>query len=100
MAVKDIMLGIDGDLLIQDGDIVLGDSDDQHNQHLLVAAPGLIRRSPLSGIGMQARLKGQLSLKEADKLNQEVQLQLQADGVQNPVIKLNSIIDLNIDGTR
>jgi len=98
--VQDFLLDENMDTLIQDGDLFIGPSDDQHNQAVIIANPGLIRRSPITGVGIFTRLKSRFGLKESDTLKQDIQLQLQADGCTSTKIVINSSIDFNADGTR
>lgn len=98
--VTDILLDTDGDLLIQNGDFVTGPSDDQHNEGVIVAAPGLIRCSPITGVAIFKKLKSRFTLADSDKLKQDVQLQLQVDGCTSTKVVINSTIDFNADGTR
>lgn len=100
MAVQDILLGDDGDLLIRGKDLVIGPSDDQHNQVVMIASPGDLRNSPITGVALLKRMKSRFTLKEADTLRQDIQLQLQADGALTTNIQLNSVIDLNVDASR
>lgn len=46
---KDIALDIEGDLLIQNGDFVIADSDEQHIQDIIQANKGDFREAPLLG---------------------------------------------------
>ncbi len=98
--VQDFLLDENMDMLIQTGDMVIDASDDQHNQAVIIAYPGLIRCSPITGVGIFRRLKGKFGLKESDALKQDIQLQLQADGCTNTKIVINSTLDFNADGTR
>jgi hypothetical protein len=98
--VQDFLLDDDMDMLIQGGDQVIGPSDDQHNQGVIIATPGMIRCSPITGVGIFRRLKGRFGLKESDTLKQDIQLQFQADGCTSTKIVINSTIDFNADGTR
>lgn len=98
--VQDFLTDINGDILIEDGDFSIGPSDDQHNQDVIVAAPGLIRWSPITGVAIFKRIKTRFTLKDSDQLKQDIQLQLQADGCTSVKIVINSTIDFNADGTR
>lgn len=84
---KDIIFGdVDGDydLLIRDGDFVIGDSDMQHTRHIINAQPGHYKQWPRLGAGIHDDLMGTMA---ADVLRR-VQMHLKADGY-NPQ-KINS----------
>jgi hypothetical protein len=98
--VTDFLLDENNDTLIRGGDLCTGPSDDQHNQNVIVASPGLIRRSPLTGVAVFRLMKSRFTLKDSDTLKQTIQLQLQADGCTTTKIVINSTIDFNADGTR
>jgi hypothetical protein len=98
--VKDFLLDLNGDILIEGGDFVIGDSDDQHNETILVAPKGLVRWSLISGVGILRYVKSRFGIKEIDALRQETQLQLQIDGVASPEIIINSSTDITINGNR
>lgn len=91
----DILDDSDGDLLIRNGDIVFGNSDQQHIQDILIAQKGHYTQSPAVGIGIESYLKGNTG----EKLRREIKLQLEADGfnVKQIFVKNGEInIDANI----
>lgn len=76
MNAQDFLLNDDGDMLIANGDLVVGDSDKQHQWDIIVAHKGWYKEFPYIGVGLMAYLKStgmQLELKK------NIQLQLQAD---------------------
>lgn len=85
---EDILTDIfgDNDLLIQNGDFVVGDSDVQHAQHLIEAEQGHYKQWPLIGVGARRLLSG-----PADgDMRRTVQLQLVSDGHNSPKVGLDS----------
>lgn len=73
----DFLLDVDGDLqFTSSGDILTGESDDQHVKHILLAYPGYYRESPLCGVGIESYL---LSAGEELNLKRIVRIQLEAD---------------------
>jgi hypothetical protein len=95
----DMMLDGDGDIMIVNGDLVLGASDGQHIQHIFELEPGELKENVLVGLGINKKLNGN----EADgDLRREATLQLQADGytLKTPVIieKKNIVIDAERNG--
>ena len=76
---QDIIFGrVDSayDLLIEQGDFVVGNSDFQHIQHTLEACQGQYRQYPLIGVGIRKMLKGEIAGPE----KREIALQLRSDG--------------------
>ncbi|MGJ1244295.1 MULTISPECIES: hypothetical protein [Sphingobacterium] len=50
---------IDDDILIQGGDLVIGNSDRQHQKHILIAQKGEYRQFPELGVGINNILSGE-----------------------------------------
>jgi hypothetical protein len=98
--VNDFLFDEDMDMLIQNGDLVIGPSDDQHNEVVMIASPGLVRWSPISGVALFRKTKSRFTLKAVDKLKQEITLQLQVDGCVTTDVVINSTIDLTVQGVR
>ena len=53
MPARDYLKTDDNDLLIRDGDFVVGDSTEQHQKDLLLARPGSYRFAPLTGVNLE-----------------------------------------------
>lgn len=64
------------DLVIQNGDFLVDESDNQHIEHILKAAPGQFRQWPL--IGVSAYLMQGASV-DRQALVQKIRVQLAAD---------------------
>ena len=75
--MNDFLIDSTGDLLIQDGDLVIGFSDDQQQEILLVADKGSFKENPQVGVGLQSYLESEDS---ADLLA-EIRRQFTADGM-------------------
>lgn len=73
---KDLLLDADGDLLIDKGDFVVGDSDARHVEDIIESFPGEWKQFPSMGVGIMTFLKSENG-KAAVAL---IQSQLQADG--------------------
>lgn len=84
--MKDFLLGNDGDLLIQDGDFVIGDSTIQNQKLLFVTKKGEWRQNIGVGIGAIDYINDDAL---AD-LSQEIQKQFEADGMR---VKKVSVMD-------
>ena len=74
--MKDIKLENDLDLLVENGDFVIGTSDEQELSALLLSSPGIFKNAPLMGVDVQKYLlSGDITSLET-RINQ----QLKADG--------------------
>jgi hypothetical protein len=74
----DILLS-DNDILIQDGDFVIGYSDDQHIIDNIAAFNGWWKEYPSDGVGIFQYQNSSGTEQEIEKL---IKLQLQSDGYQ------------------
>ncbi len=98
MAVKDIILE-DNDLIIENGDFKIGESDQQSIELIIDSYLGHWKESPLCGVGVDLFLNSsgqQLALKRA------ISVQLEADGMINVNVTSNSseLLDLTISADR
>lgn len=94
---KDIIF--DGDLVIENGDFLVAESDGQHIEHILRADRGQFRQSPLVGVGLQ---KQDNASPNRQKLKQEIKLQLRADGFTVKKLELSDgdVLGIDIDAKR
>jgi hypothetical protein len=92
--MTDILLNKTGDLDIQNGDIVIDYSDNQHQEHILLANKGDYKEFPELGVGINNMLN------EDDFLPFliEAKKNLQYDGMRINNIKFEENGNLNIDG--
>lgn len=101
MAVKDIILDDDGDLLIQNGDFVVGESDMQHLQLIVSLANGSLKQFPLQGVGIMS-YSG--SSGQAATLRNSIKIKAEADGYANITVNLQQDSDgffqYNVDAER
>ena len=74
------IIHIDHDLLIEEGDFVVGYADDQNLEDILLLVPGELKTSPLTGCGSAFVFKQRNG---AELAAAAVKEQLQADGWQN-----------------
>ncbi len=82
---KDFLL-FENDLLIKDGDFVIGESDLQHIEHIIASQRGGYKQFPLIGVGINQYINSPID----GILRREIQLQLQADGYGLQQIKVDS----------
>lgn len=101
MAVRmDFLQDKNGDLLIRDGDFVIGESDQQHVEDTLISFPGWWKENPLDGVGVQSFLN---SSGQEQTLARKIKLELESDGYQvnNPSVKfVNGQLEINPNANR
>jgi len=98
--MTDILLDDNLDLLIQNGDFVIGDAEEQIQQLILMASQGSFRNSPLTGVNIVQYIKSRLGPAEIDALKQKIKLQFQYDGYITVNTVINSISDIEISASR
>lgn len=93
-AMNDLKLDTTGDLLIQDGDLVIGFSDNQHQEHILIANKGEFRQYPEVGVGIEKILS------DDDYIDVliDIKKNLEYDGMKINNVKLDENGNLDIDG--
>lgn len=96
----DVLLDDEMDLAIEGGDFVLADSEDQHQQLILIASQGSFRESPLTGVNVARYIKTGFTQAQIDTLKQKIRLQLQYDGYVRSIVKINSFEDIQINAER
>ena len=79
MNVFDILLDEDFDLVVKNGDLVVGESTLQHQALLLLSNKGDWRQSPTVGMGLNNYL---LEDAPADVMRQAIRQELERDGMQ------------------
>lgn len=92
--MKDILLGSARDLLIVDGDLVIGYSDEQQQHLLLLTKKGELKQSPDVGVGLSSFLKDD----DTGSMISEVNRQFTKDGMIVRAVKYVKGI-LNIDAS-
>lgn len=93
-SMTDILLSKTGDLDIQHGDIVIGYSDNQHQEHILLANKGDYKEFPELGIGINNMLNDD----DFMPFLIEAKKNLEYDGMKINNIKFEENGNLNIDG--
>ncbi|MBU7577074.1 MAG: hypothetical protein KAF40_03340 [Flavihumibacter sp.] len=82
--MEDILLDEDFDLLIQNGDLVIGPSSEQHQQLLLLSNKGDWRQFPMVGVGIREYLKDE----DENSMVGEIKEQFEMDGMQVKDIRI------------
>lgn len=80
---NDILLDSDFDLLFSDGDLVVGESTQQHQQLLLLCEKGEIREFPTAGVGLNSYMLDD----NVGSLNGEIKRQFEKDGMKVDLVK-------------
>lgn len=83
---KDFKQDEENDILINNGDFVVFESDQQHILDIIYSAPNWFKEFPQLGVNIQAYLSGGNAGAE---LTRNIQLQLQSDGYKVNTVKLN-----------
>lgn len=82
---KDILLDDNNDLLIQDGDFVIGESEEQEIKCILQAVKNDYKQTPELGVNLVEFLN---SSDSARALKQIIKLNLRLDGKENKRFKI------------
>lgn len=92
--MNDILLDTTGDLKFLNGDVVIGYSDNQHQEHILIAHKGEYREFPELGVGIEQILD------DDDYMSVliEAKKNLEYDGMKINNIKLEENGNLNVEG--
>ena len=85
---KDILLDDTYNLQIQDGDFVIGDSQGQEVEQILMSAPGQWRQNPTIGFNIVRFAKAPSS--ESERFVKELVKHLQLDGKQDIEIDVSN----------
>jgi hypothetical protein len=81
---KDILLGDDMDLVFRNGDLVMGESTEQHKKLLLLNDKGHMKQAPAYGVG----IGGYLNDDNLGELHGEIQQQFEKDGMRITKLKI------------
>jgi hypothetical protein len=95
MNVFDLLLTDDLDLRIERGDLVLGESTEQHLRLLLETEKGDWRQAGYVGVGLRSLL---LDDATPGQVQQEIQTQLESDGVKVVRLELSTTGQLRVEG--
>ncbi len=84
---QDILTNDTHELEVVNGDFIIGQSDQQHVQHIIEAQKGEYKNSPLVGFGIINFVKRDEKI--ASEFKRDLKIQLENDGYTNPSINLN-----------
>jgi hypothetical protein len=83
--MKDIMLDELNDVLLQNNDLVIGYSDQQQREHLLLTEKGDVKQFPDAGVGTLKFLESE----DPGALLREISIQFSADGMRLKQVRFN-----------
>lgn len=83
---NDILLDDDFDLLLLNGDMVIGEATRQHQALLLLTSPGELREFPMRGVGLQHWL---LDDTAKGDVTRRIKQEFEADGMTVVRIRYN-----------
>ena len=75
--MKDLSLNDAGDLQITGGDLAIGTSDLQHQQHLLIGQKGSVKQFPDTCVGIE----NYINTSETTEMLREIRFQFEQDGM-------------------
>lgn len=84
--MKDILLDELSDLQVLNDDLVIGVTDQQHQEHLLLTEKGDIKQFPDAGVGTLKYLESE----DPGALLREVSIQFSSDGMNVKAVKFGS----------
>lgn len=91
--MTDFLLDDNFDLLIVDGDLVVGESSAQHQRILLLADKGEFKDVPMRGVGARRYLEDHTP----DNLAREIRTEFAADGMTVNKIQIASDLTIQVD---
>ena len=93
--MKDLLTDEKGDLLIVDGDLVVDYSDNQHQEHIILADKGDFKETPELGVGIM----NLLSDDDPMSILIEIKKNLEYDGLKVKNVKFDEDSKIIVDGT-
>lgn len=92
--MTDLLLDSSGDISFKNGDLDIGFSDNQHQEHILLANKGEFREFPEIGVGITAMISDD----DYTDMLIEIKKNLQYDGMKINNVKMDNDGKLDIDG--
>jgi len=75
---------------IVNGDWNVGFSDEQHIEHILMAAPGHFKNAPLLGVNMIEYINSTLSPVTVAELEKKIRLNIESDEAKNILVSIDA----------
>lgn len=92
--MEDVLTDKNGDLLFANGDIAIGYSDNQHQEHIIIGNKGDFKESPEIGVGIFQMLSDDNPM----GVLIEIKKNLQYDGMKVKNVKFEENGKITIDG--
>lgn len=92
---QDILLDENLDLLIIDGDFVIGESTSQHQKLLILSDKCEFKEVPMRGVGALRYLEDQTP----DNLAREIRQEFSVDGMNVSKIKIETDLTIQVEAT-
>lgn len=84
----------------KDGDWNVSNSDQQHIEHVCMAAPGHFKMNPLLGVNLTDYINSPMSPKTVSELERSIRLNLELDGATNISVSIDPETQtISTDGT-
>jgi hypothetical protein len=80
---------VNGDMKVENGDFVIGASDQNHQERILIASPGTYKFSPLVGAMLSNSINATDDLDARNALLKKIRLQLEMDGYKINTLKMD-----------
>lgn len=93
--MTDMILDNTEDLKIENGDFVIGYSDNKHQEHILIASKGEFKEFPELGVGLNRMLDDD----DYVSFLIDIKKNLEYDGMKINNVKFEENGNLNIDGS-
>lgn len=93
---RGMLLGDDGDLMVENGGLAIGQTDDQNVSMLISASKGEFKHAPALGVGMVDFIK-KSSPSASEELKRRISVNLKADGYKVNRLNLSPAGELNLD---
>ncbi len=93
---------VTGDLMIKDGDFVIGNSDDQHIEDIILAFKGEFKNNPTIGVGIKFYQNAPYNSQSERGVIHAIRRNLALDGYKKITIvgRGNSLLNIDVDATR
>jgi hypothetical protein len=93
-------VNLDHDLLIENGDFVKGDCQQQHIDNIVSSSKGSYKQFPLVGVDLFKYVNSPLSAATKISLNKQIRLQLQGDGYDIISVDTNDFENIKIEAVK
>lgn len=97
---RDLIVDAAYDLLIEDGDFVIGDNQEQSIDLIVGSNQSEWNQYPLVGVGLPNYLNMPNSINTREDLKRAIDVQLRADDFRVSKVQINNLIDILIDAKR